>query len=280
MRIAIDPIAAPIGLPADEHDDWKAVPDGLLPALVAAKRFLGQTPPYRVEGHVAFLHHGKIYATNNQVVVEFDLGPKDLAVAAFAPKDIATLATLGPPSEMRATPDETQFLWADGSTFLIGHADNSDPARYARRRASQSSDVPSPTEVAGMLETMWANPTLIVTDELRQTLLATFGRSGVEVLHFKNTQATAEVSDRDGIAATIGVDLGVAVPEVSVSCTDVLAVLKFAEAIGFTDGSPRRVSFSFAGGRGIIAGQAGNDLGAFVGSLDLERFMQANTEAW
>lgn len=279
MRIAIDAIAAPVGLPAGEHDDWKPVPDGFLPALVAAKRFLGQTPPYRVEGHVAFLHHGNLYATNNQVVIEFDLGPNDLAVAAFTPKDIATIAALGPPSEMRATPDETEFRWADQSTFLIVHADFSDPARYARRRASQSSDVPSPTEVAGMLETMWAEPTLTVTDELRETLLATFGRPGVEVLEFKKTHATAEISDRDGLAATIGVDLGVAVPEVSVSCTDVLTVLRFADAIGFTDGSPRRVSFSFAGGRGIIAGQAANERGAFVGSLELERFMQANTKA-
>jgi len=73
MRIAIEPIAAPIGLPPKSLDDWKAVPDSFLPALVAAKRFIGQTASYRIEGHVAFLHHSKLYATNNQVVLEFDL---------------------------------------------------------------------------------------------------------------------------------------------------------------------------------------------------------------
>ena len=40
MRIAIEPIAALIGLPSEDHDDWKAVPDGFLPALVTAKQFL------------------------------------------------------------------------------------------------------------------------------------------------------------------------------------------------------------------------------------------------
>lgn len=69
MRIAIEPIAAPIGLPQEYPDEWKAVPDSFLPALVAAKRFIGQTASYRIEGHVAFLHHGKFYATNNQVAV-------------------------------------------------------------------------------------------------------------------------------------------------------------------------------------------------------------------
>lgn len=279
MRIAIDPIATPIGLPSEDHDDWKAVPDGFLPALVAAKRFLSSNASYRVEAHVAFLHHGKLYATNNQVVLEFDLGPNDLAAAAFTPKDIATLVAFGPPSEMRADADSTKFRWADGSTFLIVHADETDPSRYARRRSSKSSDVPSPVEVAAMLGTMWAEPTLDVTDEWRKTVLATFGQQSISVLNLKKTHATAEVYDKDGLAATIGVDLGIAVPEVSVSCAHFLDVLKFADALGFSDGTPRRVSFRFAGGRGIIAGQKENERGAFVGSLNLERFTQANTKA-
>lgn len=279
MRIAIDPIAAPIGLPSEDHDDWKAVPDGFLPALAMAKRFLSPNASYRIEGHVAFLHHGKLYATNNQVVLEFDLGPNDLSAAAFTPKDIATLAAFGPPSEMRADADSTKFRWADRSTFLIVHADETDPSRYARRRSSKSSDVPSPVEVAAMLGTMWAEPTLGVTDDWRETVLAMFGQQSIGVLSLKKTHATAEVHDKDGLAATIGVDLGVAVPEVSVSCRDFLRVLEFADAIGFTDGTPRRVTFRFAGGRGIIAGQVPNERGAFVGSLGIERFMQANTKA-
>ncbi len=279
MRIAIDPIAAPIGLPSEEHDDWKSVPDGFLPALVTAKRFLAPNASYRIEGHVAFLHHGKLYATNNQVVLEFDLGPNELAAAAFAPKDIATLAAFGPPSEMRADADTTEFRWADKSTFLIVHADGSDPSRYARRRSNKSSDVPSPVEVAGTLESMWAEPSFDVTDEWRQTVLATFGQQSIGILHFKKTHATAEVHDKDGLTATIGVDLGVTVPEASLSCRDFLDVLKFADAIGFSDVVPRRMYFRFAGGRGIIAGQNENERGAFVGSLNLERFMQAITKA-
>lgn len=279
MRIAIDPIATPIGLPSEYPDDWKTVPDSFLPALVAAKRFIGQTASYRIEGQVAFLHHGKLYATNNQVVLEFDLGPNDLPVAAFAPKDIAVIAAFGPPSGMQADADATVLRWADGSTFLLRHADESDPSRYARRRSNKASDVPSPVEVAAMLGTMWAEPNLDVTDDWRETALATFGQQSIGVLHLKKTHATAEVYDKDGLAATIAVDLGVAVPEASVSCRDFLEVLKFADAIGFSEGSPRRVSFRFSGGRGIIAGQSANERGAFGGSLDLERFMQANTKA-
>ena len=79
-RIAIKPIADPIGLPLVEHDDWEAVPpDGFLPARVMAKQFISQTAKYRVEGQVALLHRGKVYANNNQVFVEFDLRPNDLA---------------------------------------------------------------------------------------------------------------------------------------------------------------------------------------------------------
>lgn len=279
MRIAIEPIASPIGLPQEYPDEWKAVPDSFLPALVAAKRFIGQTASYRIEGHVAFLHDGKVYATNNQVVLEFDLGPNDLPPTAFTPKDIATLAAFGPPSGMQADADATVLRWADGSTFLLRHADHSDPSRYARYRASKYSDVPSPVEVAGMLETMWAEPTFDVTDDWRAKVLATFGRQSISILHFKKTRAGAELFDKDGKSAEIAVDLGVTMPEVSVSCRDFLGVLAFSDALGFSDGTPRRVSFRFDGGRGVIAGQSANELGAFGGSLDLERFMQANTKA-
>jgi hypothetical protein len=268
MRIAIDAIVAPIGLPVDKHDDWEAVPDRFLPALDAAKRFIGQTAKYRVEGQVAFLHRGKVYATNNQVVLEFDLGPNSLADAALTTKDIATPIALGPPSEMRATPDVTEFRWADGSTFLLVHADQTDPVRYAQRKPSKSMDVPSPSEVAATVETPWVEPSFDVTDEWRQTIPAVLGRPGIEVIHFKKTYATAEVRDDYSRAATIGVDLGSGVPEISVSCRDLVDVLKFADALGFSDGSPRRVSFRFAGGRGVVAGQAANERGPWERTVD------------
>ncbi len=278
MRIAIDPIATPVVVPTDENDNWKAVPVDFLPALAAAKKFTGQTASYRLEGQVAFLHSGKVYATNNQVVIEFDIGPNDLEAAAFTPKDIATLIAFGPPSEMRVSIDTTEFRWADRSTFLMVHADQSDPARYGMRQSSKYTDIPSPDEVAATVENLWTEPTLKVTDDWRQIALSTFSRAGIEVLHFKGSRAIAEVHDKDGIAVTIGVDLDVEVPQASVSCRGFLEVLKFADAFGFSDGSLRRMSFRFAGGRGIVAGQAANERGAFHGSLDLERSVRSDAK--
>lgn len=279
MRIAIDPIAKPIGPVRDEHDDWQAVPGDFLVALSAARRFIGKAPKARVERQVAFLHESSLYVTNDQVVVEYRLEPNGLPAAAFTPKDISTLVALGLPSDMRATADMTEFRWADGSTFLMIHADHTDPARYSMLEGSKYSDTPSASEIVSLIEKLWVEPSVEIDDDWRKTTLATFNQPGIEILHFKGNHVIAEVGDRDGLAATIGVDLGASTPDMSVSSRDFLRVLEFAEELGFSDGSPRRATFRFAGGRGVIVGQQPNELGYFFGSVDFERGSLGSTKA-
>ena len=74
---------------------WLAVPTGFLTALLQAARFTGPHNATYPWIKYVYLLEGKLYASDNHCIVEFDLGERSFANAHFIREEVKVLRARG-----------------------------------------------------------------------------------------------------------------------------------------------------------------------------------------
>lgn len=115
--------------------DWCDLPVGIMAALKTASRFVSPEPVKpnvpTITDHKKYVHFysGRLLATNNLNLVEFNLGPCSLADTALLPSEIKLLASFGSdPTHATISGDRIAFRFRDGETCEIQQC--SFPDRY------------------------------------------------------------------------------------------------------------------------------------------------------
>lgn len=222
---------------------WRRLPDNFLDALVTARPFVGKAQADYPWIMFAFLFDGKIYATDNQVLVEIDVGDHTLPATLFRTEEIRALSSWRTnPDKMLVGEDYNAFSWDDGSWVRL-------PRRRAGGLVAYPRTYPLIDRIRELLEHHWREPTHSIADEKRAKLLfaiRNYGRNSVvEISRQKIRVQEAGDGSRLGEAC-----FGIAGSrKMTWPGKAVLRAVAVADKVDF---STKPACFTFPKGRGLI----------------------------
>lgn len=103
LAITVDaPVCGEAEAPSFVDGEWHDLPEGWLDTAITASKFLSRVSvkannPLGITDHEAFLHlrRNKIYATNNENLIEFNIGPCGIQKTSLLASDISLLKSFG-----------------------------------------------------------------------------------------------------------------------------------------------------------------------------------------
>lgn len=120
---------------APPTDDWHALPDRFLNGIDFASRFTGSAPkksrkkkkPSKAEVakpiHCVHCHDGKVYATDNKLVIEYDVGEYDLSFA-LSVGQVRLIKAFGAAPSLVDVGEALHFRWDNGQSLSLCHSPN------------------------------------------------------------------------------------------------------------------------------------------------------------
>lgn len=115
--------------------NWHALPDGFLNGIDFASRFTGSSPkasrkkkkPSEADFarpiHYVHFHEGKVYATDNKLVIEYDAGECDLSFA-LSVGQVRLIKAFGVAPSQADVGEAVHFKWDNGQRLSLSHSPN------------------------------------------------------------------------------------------------------------------------------------------------------------
>lgn len=98
------------------------VPSGLIEALKSAARFTGRHEKKLADGKFVHIADGKVYASNNQHIIEFDVGDLKCSLR-LSRRDVSMLSAMGgDPQSLSIVDGKAEFIWPNGCWVRIDAA--------------------------------------------------------------------------------------------------------------------------------------------------------------
>lgn len=231
---------------------WRRLPDDFLDALVVARRFMGAPNAEYPWLKFGYLSDGKIYATDNQVLVEVDVGDHTLPATLFRSGDIKVLSSQGTsPARMLVAKTLNAFSWDDGSwvqmhrfgSGLVPAKDGSGfrphyPRTYTVR-----------DQIKSLLTYQWREPTHSIADDQRSDLLAIIQK------HKRNPVvgiSSKQIRVQEAGDASMVTEIDFGFPTKTESYWPGSALKKALAVADKIDFSGKPACFTFPKGRGLI----------------------------